>query len=97
MNKDILYNKKVEIINKSSMLKYLIESHAHSIAIWILKSLSTLETLSIESGIKLKILGRVYVAKEGINAQSAALISIESVPGSIESHSQLKDVLIKAL
>ena len=96
MNKDILYNKK----SRDQLKQELDAETFDRITCSFYRYMNIEEPIhfrdaSIEWN-RLKILGRVYVAQEGINAQiSCPDFNWNQFLSSIESNSQLKDVPIK--
>ena len=97
MNKDILYNKK----SRDQLKQELDAEIFDRITCSFYRYMDIEEPIHFRDALyrewnRLKILGRVYVAKEGINAQiSCPDFNWNQFLSSIESHSQLKDVPIK--
>ena len=97
MNKDILYNKK----SRDQLKQELDAETFDRITCSFYRYMDIEEPIHFRDALyrewnRLKILGRVYVAQEGINAQiSCPDFNWNEFLSSIESHSQLKDVPIK--
>ncbi len=98
MKKQILYNKK----NKEQLLEKLNEENFQRITCSFYKYLNISNPQALRDSLysewnNLKVLGRVYVANEGINAQiSLPEFNLEKFKESLFSYSNFKDIIIKS-